>query len=129
MSKLKAYYAHCLAIYDTPQEQRDLETLAKLGFEVINPNTPEHTAAAKKIRVETESSEKVMEYFTDLVENNADIVVFRALPNGQIPAGVFKEVVHARKVGKPVIELPSNILIRQMSVEATREYLQEAGQR
>ena len=31
------YYAHCQAIYGTPQEDRDIALLEKLGFEVVNP--------------------------------------------------------------------------------------------
>ena len=30
------YYAHCIALYDTPQEIRDLNTLTSMGFDVID---------------------------------------------------------------------------------------------
>jgi hypothetical protein len=43
MKPLRAYYAHCMAIYNTVQEDRDVSLLTKLGFEVVNPNGPMHT--------------------------------------------------------------------------------------
>ena len=36
----KAYYAHCLSIFNTPQERRDVAVLETLGFEVYNPPAP-----------------------------------------------------------------------------------------
>ncbi len=41
------YYAHCVDIYHTPQEQHDLDALTRLGFRVVNPNS-ERTPAATK---------------------------------------------------------------------------------
>lgn len=132
---MNVYYAHCQAIYDTPQEKRDVETLEKLGFIVVNPNSPEHVDMVKKIKnmPEKYSMEgieygRVMEYFTGLV-NKCDILAFRALPDGAIPAGVAKEIEDARNENKPIIELPSSVLRRVISVDQTREYLKEVGQR
>lgn len=141
------YYAHCQAIYDTPQEQRDIELLKALGFEVLNPNMPEHKEHATKTRQSViESGEQmdrdrgvdltegrktfwrdkasscVMGYFESLVKS-ADFVAFRALPDGRIPAGIAKEI----SLGKPCFELPSGIVRRIIGVAETREYLQEAG--
>lgn len=141
------YYAHCQAIYDTPQEQRDVELLKTLGFEVLNPNMPEHKDQAVKIRQSVtkageqmdldrgvdltearkafwkdQASSCVMEYFENLVKS-ADFVAFRALPDGRIPAGIAKEI----SLGKPCFELPSGIVRRIIGVAETREYLQEAG--
>ena len=131
---MKVYYAHCQAIYDSPQEQRDVEMLKALGFEVINPNSPEYVAVAKKIKstpaycVEGTASAMVMDYFTKLVKD-CDAVAFRALPDGTIPAGVAKEIEKAMTDGKPVFELPSCVSRRVLTVEQTREYLKEIGQR
>lgn len=138
------YYAHCQSIYNTPQEQRDLELLKTLGFEVLNPNEKEHQEKAAAIKKETMeqgaqldkdrfvdarpafwrdiASSKVMQYFEGLV-NVSDFVAFRALPDGRIPAGIAKEI----SLGKPCFELPSGIIKRIISVAETREYLQETG--
>lgn len=124
---MKVYYGHCQAIYDTPQEVRDVQTLERLGFIVVNPNSPEHVAKAKEMKAAGQA-DKVMDYFSGLV-TECDAMAFRAMPSGAIPAGVAKEIAAAKAAGKPVFELPSSISIRVLSVEQTREYLCEIGQR
>lgn len=116
---MKAYYAHCLAIYNTKQEERDLETLNRLGFQVLNPNKPEYSQLYQ---------EKGMKVFEELAKS-CDLVAFRGLPDGSIPAGIAKEIKAAQEANKPVIELPSCVLRRELDVEQTREYLKEIGQR
>jgi hypothetical protein len=118
---MKIYYAHCMAIYNTPQEKRDIITLANLGFDVINPNKRKHDIECKK-------RDRSMDYFVELVKS-CDAVAFRANPDGSITSGVFMEVEIARSKGMPVIELPSSILRRQMTYKETKEYLQEIGER
>lgn len=123
---MRVYYAHCLAIYHTPQEQRDLVTLRSLGFEVIDPNTPEVQGWVNVLK--NKNPDTYMDLFKNFV-TECDAVAFRGLPDGAIPAGVAKEVEWAIEFGKPVIELPSSIKRRVMSLEHTREYLHEVGQR
>ena len=120
---MKIYYAHCQAIYDTPQEKRDIETLEKLRFEVVNPNGPIHQDTARRLKEKDPNS--VMDYFYKLVAQ-CDAIAFRALPDGAIPAGIGGEIAN---LGIPVIELPSGIKRRVLTVEQTREYLKEVGQR
>lgn len=125
---MKVYYAHCQALYGTKQEMRDLDTLFALGFEVVNPSSPEHVQMAKNMKCAGIPSEKVMGYFESLVDG-CDAVAFRALPDGAVPAGVAKEIARAVDKGKPVFELPSCVVRRTLTVEQTREYLAEVGQR
>ena len=113
------YYAHCKAIYDTPQEQRDIKILQRLGFTVLNPNEFKHKANWES---------KGMEY-ADFLVGSSDAVAFRALPGGSIPAGVSKEIHIAERLGLPVIELPNFSLRETMSIEHTRAYLAEVGER
>lgn len=120
-NKKKIYYAHCRALYGTQQENRDILLLESLGFDVLNPNNKVHQDSCKAFI-------DVMEYFLQLVAT-CDAVAFRALPNGKIPAGVLKEVKFAYEKNKPVMELPVNIGLREMTVEQTRAYLTEVGQR
>jgi hypothetical protein len=47
---MRVYYAHCIAIYSTPQEDRDVFTLESMGFEVINPNSPDISARCQHIK-------------------------------------------------------------------------------
>ena len=131
---MKCYYAHCMAIYGTPQEERDIKTLKALGFEVLNPNSPgyiEEAAAIRQHHEELHTSDPghyVMNYFMELV-STCECLAFRALPDGKIPAGVAKEIAAARENDLPIMELPSALTLRAMSVEATREFLTEIGQR
>lgn len=118
---MKVYYAHSMSIYGTLQEARDLDTLAKLGFLVLNPNKPKHQKGYT-------DSKLGMDYFLRLVES-CDALVFRSLPFGRIPAGVAMEVDHAIKLGLPVFELPSSITARKLTLDETREHLREVGQR
>jgi len=125
---MRIYYAHCQSLYGTPQEKRDIHMLMQMGFSVISPSAPEHANRARRLK-EHHGSEAVMEYFTLLVKQDADALAFRALPDGSIGAGVAKEIVTAVRFDKPVFELPSCIKRRTLSVEQTREYLHEVGQR
>lgn len=112
------YYAHCTSIYNTPQEQRDIEILEDMGFHVYNPN---NVLALQKYR------EEGMDWFFGVVRGS-DVLVFRALPGGDIPAGIAGEIEVAREEGIPVLQLPSHTA-KVLSVEETRNYLKEVGQR
>lgn len=116
---MKCYYAHCMSIYGTLQESRDINTLEALGFEVVNPNNPEYQERYKL---------EGMQLFVDLAKN-CDCIAFRSLPDGSIPAGIAKEIMSMKDMSKPIIELPSQIQRRILDVEQTREYLSEIGQR
>jgi len=67
-----------------------------------------------------------MEFFLREVRK-CDALAFRALSSGKIPAGVYKEIMTALEEQIPVIELPSALSQRGLSVEQTREYLREIG--
>jgi len=123
------YYAHCMSLYDTHQETRDLTLLAQLGFKVVNPNTQEITLAVRGYADAGMGKRRAMEeVFRPLVETT-DVFAFRALPDGAISSGVFREWEWAVEAGKPIIELPSSVERRALSLELTREYLREVGQR
>jgi len=117
---MKCYYAHCMALYNTPQEARDIALLESLGFEVLNPNAPEHEHNWETLG---------MDYAHALV-TQCEVFAFRALPeSGNIPSGVYTEIRIAQSLDIPVIELPSCIGYREMSYPMTVEYLKEVGQR
>lgn len=119
---MKAYYGRCMAIYGTLQERRDIEFIKKMGYTVVEfPDQVELNERKKK-------GENVMEAFKPLVLSS-DTLFFRSLPDLKIPAGVGKEVAWAKEAGIPVLELPTRTAYRTISVEATREYLREVGQR
>lgn len=131
--KKTVYYAHCMAIYGTKQEQRDIQLLAALGFDVVNPSHPEIVKSYEEWLEENKvlirnTPEMKMEFWTELVKEQ-NVLAFRALPHGKIPSGVVKEIAVAQAEGMPVFELPSMLNSRAMSVEETREYLYDIGQR
>jgi len=107
------YYAHCMTIYGSEQEKRDIATLGELGMQVLDPSTDGSTE---------------MKHYTNLVRN-CDMLAFRANPDGSIPSGVMEEIETALLYGRPVFELPSNMLRRALTLEQTQEYLRESGQR
>lgn len=123
---MMVYYAHCLALYGTAQEKRDVELLERLGFTVFNPN---NQMVEGLVRDAKKNGDDVMEAVFKPLAQSAASLVFRALPDGSIPAGVAKEIDWALEAGVPVFELPSAVLSRVLSLEATREYLREVGYR
>lgn len=125
----RAYYAHCMSIYDTYQEERDIASIQQLGYEVVNPNAPAtQRACDAMVEARVAKGRAMEEIFRPLVED-ADVFVFRALPDGAVSSGVYREWEWAVEAGIPVIELPSSIERRALSLTLTREYLREVGQR
>jgi hypothetical protein len=114
---MQLYYAHCMSIYNTPQEKRDIDLLKSLGFVVDNPNSPHHEPGWSAVGMR----------YAEIPISECDIVAFRALPDGSISSGVAKELEIAQRLNKPIFELPSSIGRRAMTYEQTREYLREVG--
>ena len=119
---MNIYYAHPLNLYNTKQEERDMDSLRMIfeGSTIVNPNNPETDALYK--------TTWSMQVFFDIIKE-CDLLVFRAIPSGQITAGVAAEINVAIEYGIPVLELPSMIFSRIMSPQETRQYLHEIGQR
>jgi hypothetical protein len=117
-AKMRVYYAHPLTIYGTNQEARDIETLNKLGLDVVNPNDP-------AISKEYEKSHD-FNIFLNLVKS-CDLVAFRAFADGSISSGVAGEIAAGKSKGLAVIELPTAIQKRTLSRDQTLEYLQNSG--
>ena len=122
---MRVYYAHSVSIYNTKREDRDLKLLQQLGFEVVNPNDPVHEDGYTSLKEQTGNG---MPYFNQVIED-CQVLAFRAHPDGTIPAGVAKEIDVAIQANIPVIELPSSMHRRAMTVQETREYLVELGAR
>jgi hypothetical protein len=133
-SNMKVYYAHFMGIYDTPTEQRDVETLTKLGLTIVNPNSEEISAEYNKLKNAIGNQgnqaayESAFEVFFKLVRE-CEVFAFRALPNGRIPGGVAMELKIAQENNKIVIELPCSTFSRSMGGEETREFLRDIGKR
>lgn len=121
-------YAHGQYLYGTPQEKRDVALLKSLSCkEVVNPGDPE-VQDDQLFWTESRPVGGPMDYGLSLVAD-CDALAFRAFPNGVIPAGVGKEIEKALELAMVVIELPSLVSTRVMSVEQTRELLSGLGRR
>ncbi len=125
--KKKVYYAHPVSLYGTKQEQRDLESLAAMGFEILNPNTEEHTINYEKVTVGADGV-RDFNYFINLART-CDVCAFRAFPDGSISSGVAKEIEVFVLDKKPYFELPTGIIRRTLSIEHTKEVLRDSGAR
>lgn len=134
----KCYYAHSMALYDTEQEKRDVALLESLGFEVINPNSKAIQEVVESIqkqgtldlKTNDEIGHLIMEMFKEVVKQ-CQVVAFRSFVDFKIGAGVMTEILTAELASIPVIELPNLLLkeARGVSVNLTRTYLQQLGQR
>lgn len=136
------YYAHCLALYGTAQERRDLETLATLFPHALVHNPADAfidsqcRAVRERFNVDvtfranyTDDSDAVMEEVFKPLVQRCQLLVFRGTPEGSITSGVAREIRYAEAAGIPVLELPSGLYQRMLCKTATREYLREVGQR
>lgn len=121
----RVYYAHCIALYDTQQEKRDVETLEQLGWKVVNPN---NESTDTLVKLSKRYGKEYMQIFFNMIDG-CDLLAFRALPDGYITSGVYAEVLHARAMGLPVLELPSGVARRGLSQAQTTEYITEVGKR
>ena len=117
--KLKCYYAHFVGQYNTRIEKLDIETLQRLGFDVINPNNEKYSNEYEEYKKNNPLSP--MEYFNKII-NKCDIFAYRCLYDKTITAGVHKELKHAKKYNKIIIELPNNYY-SVLSVTETRALL------
>ena len=123
MSKLKCYYAHTMISYGSTIEAQDVTVLKFLGFEVINPNSPE---IKKGLNEYLQVRSKTMDYFCDII-HDCDLVVFRALPDGTILSGIAAEVQYASDQNIPIIEIPCSLKKRMQEYPETKQYLTELG--
>ena len=115
---MKIYYAHFIGIYNTKQEEKDLETIKSIfpNDEIINTNSQDNELLYKTIG---------MDLFFKLIEQ-CDMLIFRGMINGKITAGVYSEINFAKTLKLPILELPSYVN-RGMSVNDTRQTLIELG--
>lgn len=118
MSK-KAYFARSIDFYDTPIDNRQIEVLGELGFEVVDP---------KDIFDKEEYDKDGMNIFFNEIKK-CDVLVFRANKDEKITAGVRKEIHCAWDHNIPTLEFPSTIWTRSLNVEETRKYLEKVGER
>ena len=116
---MKAYFARPIHLYKTKQDERDILLIKNLGFEIVNPDKEELQRRYKK---------EGMAVFTKAVKD-CELLIFRAMPDGKISAGVFKELKQAQADDKPVLELPTILESKVLSVEDTRTYLRLIGNR
>lgn len=120
----KAYFAHPVSDYGKPRQKEAIESITKMGYDVVNPDTPENQKAYEK---------QGMSYFLKMI-SECDVLIYMTFPNSKIGAGVYKEIALAEALEMPIWEYipetglwsmnlsdidPSNVL----SVDQTRQEL------
>jgi nucleoside 2-deoxyribosyltransferase len=119
------YYAHSMNLYNTPQEKRDHELIKSMGFKLFCPNCKEVDA---KVKAFIGGYDNIMSVFEPFIDK-CDGLIFRAMPDGKIGSGVVYEIKYAISNNKPVLELPTIIETRYLSITDTKAYLRYLGQR
>jgi hypothetical protein len=125
---MKIYFAHHMNEYGTALEERAIvaikEHFASIGGELINPGSPEIGAAAKTLYPLVG-----MEMF-DVIARNCDIVVAMPFIDGKFGAGVYSELLAARRAKRPLYRVdletlqisPMDFLeIEGLSISETRK--------
>jgi len=106
-----AYFARPTTDFGQWREERDIKSIRRAGFSVIDITNNETQDLYKDIG---------MCVFRPLVES-ADALFFRSFDDGSIGAGVAKEIYWATCAHIPIFELPLFVFDRAMSVADTRE--------
>ena len=111
---MKVYYAHCQTDYGTTQEDADVNTLGTLGFNVLNPNSPDIQERIQIMKECGQSDEEVLNFLLSQIDK-CEGVAFRSLSDGFITDDVYAAITKAQNDRKPVIELPCLGLHRKSS--------------
>ena len=120
---MRIYYAHPMNTYGSAIEKEDIETLAKLGFTVLNPSDEYFQNSFLKYKQENPNN--YFQYFSDLV-STCQALAFRAFPGNLIGAGIAAEIKIAEKLGLPIVQLPCQ-MNRILTISETRTLLKEIG--
>lgn len=100
----RLYLAHPVAIYGTPYKAEIVERLRAAGWDVVDPDTPEHAEGYRA---------RGMAHFCDVVAE-CDALAFEVMPGGGIGAGVAKEVLEAWVLGKPVYRIVADGFLEKL---------------
>lgn len=121
---MRCYLAHPITDYGTQRQADAVAVLEARGFEVVNPDAPEHEAAYRQ---------RGMTYFTELVQGCGALAFLRFL-GGSIGAGVAKEIQAALDLRLPVYDLEGDFadflgfaLQSVLSVDQTRSKIKAKG--
>jgi hypothetical protein len=106
-----------------------------MGYDVISPSDGPTQQIIKNLREQAENdnppecahdsaSLAEIDFRLTLVDT-CDGLAFRALPNGEITAGVHKEIKRMIEKGGFVFELPRLLNYRGLPVGKTRNWMQE----
>lgn len=91
----ECYFAHHVTDYNTRREASALQALESAGFTVVNPNTPAHNEAYRRMG---------MEHFLGVVAT-CGALAFQRFTGGEIGAGVGKEIATAARLHLPIYEV------------------------
>jgi hypothetical protein len=92
----RCYFAHPVTDYGGSTRQiESIDRLVAAGWSVVNPDHPDHQAGYR---------DHGMQHFLDAV-GTCDALAFLRFPNGDVGAGVGKEIEEALRLGLPVYDV------------------------
>lgn len=91
---MKIYYAHPMSWYGTSREALDVHTLTRT-IGVSQVYSPSSKSFEDRVHKAKRSGYPVMQIFADFIRDEVDVVAFRAFDDGQVGAGVAREVFEA----------------------------------
>ena len=115
-----AYYARAVHLHGTGQEGRDLKALRALGYQVVDRGgSVEGRVQPIAVDINPAQMARTM--------NQCQVLMFRAFPDGSIPAGVANEIQCAMTHEVPVLEFPVRMGSRFLDMHATNAFLSQSG--
>ena len=98
---MRIYFAHPIPQYNSQYERLCQEQISKEfpDSEIVNPNDPAYSRGYKL------SGSRGMEYWHQLAESCDILVAVPFTQNRKHGSGVYSEMVHMTRLGKPVYEL------------------------
>jgi hypothetical protein len=102
---MKVYYAHAESLFGSPTESRDLETLGKFGFNVVDPSWPDIQQKVSFMRSDGTPEDEIQKFLNRYIDE-CEALVFRAADGSTLPDDVSQAVNYAAGTGKPILQIP-----------------------
>lgn len=120
------YYAHCMKDYGSNKAKEHKRILMEMGFNVLDPSEKPYSSISRDMKRSGKSGKEIMDFFLGVVQKHADVLAFSTTDNGEVSAGVAKEIEEMKKKNGLIIQMPDLSHLKVMSVSETRKYIQGA---
>ena len=103
---MKVYYSHAESHFGSSEAGVDLDTMGRLGFNVVDPAWDNIRADVRSLREDGKSEEEIYVYLGRWVDQ-CEGLIFRRNSDGTTAPDVAAMVKKAQEDRKPVLELPT----------------------